>query len=187
MTTVPRLRKDEFIRWQGSPDVRVHFTRADSFFVPFSIVVLGFALFWTVAVASSSNAPRFAWLFGLVFIVLGLYLVIGRFFVKVAVKRRTRYFLTDRRAIVVDPYGSREIALKASPEVVTRHGNDSHLDVVFGADVGPTSGLPGMASIRLYANTGLDFFAAWGPGMPIAFYDVADVDGLEDALEPAAA
>lgn len=187
MTTEPRLKKDEVIRWQGAPDPGVYFTRADSFFVPFSFVWLGFALFWTVAVAGSATAPRFTWLFGLVFVALGVFLVVGRFFVKAAVKRRTRYFLTDRRAIVIDPYGVREIALETASQVVSRPGDYAHIDVVFGADTGPTAGLPGMANLRMYANTGMDFFAAWGPGLPIAFHDVADVEGLDIALEASAA
>ncbi|MEI3866143.1 hypothetical protein V6S02_03475 [Microbacterium sp. CCNWLW134] len=183
MTNEPRMLKGEVVRWRGQPDAQVHFTRADGFFVPFSVVWLAVSILWTVAVASSSTAPRLMWLFGLLFVAFGVYGVIGRFFVKAARKRRTRYLLTDRRAIIVGPSGVQQIDLPLSERTAYIHPNRTHIDVVFGAEVGPTAGLPGMASLRTYANTGLDFFAAIGPGSPIAFYDVADVEGLEDALD----
>lgn len=186
MTSDPRLTKGEVIRWQGSPDPSVHFTRADSFLLPFSIVWLGFAVFWTVSVGNSPTAPRLMWLFGLLFVVMGVFFVVGRCFVKSARKRRTRYLLTDRRAIIVDPAGVHNINLGAGQRIVSTRGDRSHIDVVFGADLGPLASMPGMASLGMYANTGLDFFAAAGPGLPIAFYDVADVDGLEDALDTTA-
>jgi hypothetical protein len=78
MTIDPRLMSGETVQWQGQPDPRVHFTRTDSFFVPFSIFWLGFAVFWTVAVSNSPNAPSFIWLFGLLFVAIGIFLTVGR-------------------------------------------------------------------------------------------------------------
>ncbi len=57
------------------------------------------------------------------------------------------------------------------------HPDGAHMDVAFGNELGPMAGFRGAASLRMYANTGLDGFAALGPGQPIAFYDVADVAG----------
>lgn len=57
------------------------------------------------------------------------------------------------------------------------HPDGAHIDVAFGNELGPMAGFRGAASLRMYANTGLDGFAALGPGQPIAFYDVADVAG----------
>lgn len=93
----PHLHNGEEIRWQGRPDASVRTTRSDSMLVPFSLFTLGFAIFWTVTAASSTRGPRFMWVFGLLFIAFALYMVIGRFFVKAARKRRTHYFLTNKR------------------------------------------------------------------------------------------
>ncbi|WP_433675652.1 hypothetical protein [Microbacterium gorillae] len=54
--------------------------------------------------------------------------------------------------------------------------------MTFGVEQGPASGLPGARVLLVYANNGLDFFAAVGSGLPRAFYDVADVTGAEEAL-----
>jgi hypothetical protein len=182
MTIDPRLMRGETVQWQGQPDPRVHFTRTDSFFVPFSIFWLGFAVVWTVAVSNSRNAPSFIWLFGLLFVAIGIFLTVGRFFVKPASKRRTRYVLTDRRAIVAGPWGVSSIDLKdAAPLVMIRRGG-LHVDAVFGMTTGPMSWMPGMSNLTMYANTGMDFFAALGPGLPLAFYDVSDIEALKGAL-----
>ncbi|MFK4788174.1 hypothetical protein [Microbacterium sp. ZW T5_56] len=178
----PHLHNGEEIQWQGSPDASVWTTRSDSMLVPFSVFTLGFAIFWTVLAASSTRGPRFMWVFGLVFIAFALYMVIGRFFVKAARKRRTHYFLTNKRAIVIDPAGTHYVGLATAQITSSIRSDGAHLDVTFGMEQGPASGLPGARVLLVYANTGLDFFAAMGSGLPIAFYDVADVTGLEEAL-----
>lgn len=182
MTIDPRLMGGETVLWRGKPDPRVHFTRTDSFFVPFSIFWLAFAVFWTTAVSSSPKAPAFIWLFGLLFVAIGIYMTVGRFFVKAATKRRTSYVLTDRRAIVAAPWGVSSIAWQDAQPLVQIRPGGAHVDVVFGMTTGPMSWMPGMSNLTMYANTGLDFFAALGPGLPLTFFDVGDVAGVRDCL-----
>ncbi|HFC04770.1 MAG TPA: hypothetical protein ENJ55_03605 [Rhizobiales bacterium] len=50
--------------------------------------------------AYNSGAPLFKLLFGGMFVVIGLYLVIGRFFWDSFKRRHTYYTLTDKRAFV---------------------------------------------------------------------------------------
>lgn len=112
----------------------------------------------------------------------GLYFVVGRFFVKAYSKRHTRYFLTTRRAVVVRPRAEAATDLVPGLTRITNvHGK--RIDVTFGANAGPLAALPNSAMLRVYANTGLDFFAAMGPGRPTAFYDVTDIQGLKAALQ----
>lgn len=180
------MRNGEKILWRGEPDPAVHFAPADRFLIPFTIAWLGFAVFWTVVVRSSTTAPQFMWLFGLLFVGIGVHLTIGRFFAKAARKKKTRYVVTDQRAIVIDPLGIRQVEVSAPGRVSRIHPDGAHMDVAFVNEVGPMAGFRGAASLRMYANTGLDAFAAMGPGLPIAFYDVADVAGLEAVLHTAA-
>ena len=149
--------------------------------MPFSLAWAGFAVLWTVTAVRSPSAPPLLWLVGLVFVAMGAYLVIGRFFVKASIKRRTRYYLTNWRAVIVtdDRQDAMDVDRTALPPT-TQHG--SHLDVIFGNRTGPLSRLPGYSTLRMYANTGMDFFARVGPGLPFAFYDVPDVEGLQSAL-----
>ncbi|MDY0830016.1 hypothetical protein SK224_12860 [Microbacterium sp. BG28] len=107
---------------------------------------------------------------------------VGRFFAKVARKKKTRYFVTNQRAIVLDPAGIHQAEITSPGRATRIHPDSTHMDVVFGHEIGPVAAFRSSASGRRYANTGLDGLAAAGPGLPIAFYDVADVEGLEAAL-----
>jgi hypothetical protein len=181
MTDELRLRGNEQLLWSGAPDPSVTFTRADGFLVPFTVVWASFAIFWE-ATAIAANAPIPMLLFGGLFVLLGVYFVIGRFVVKRTTKRNTRYHLTTRRAITVGPGGRADIAVDAYALRTVRSRNGDHIDVIFGTRWGPMTGMPGFSILNLYSNTGLDFFTRLGPGSSFAFYDVPDVEGLESAL-----
>lgn len=74
---------DERPLWVGQPDPSKHFSSADRFLVPFSLLWASFAVFWEVSaifVQPSGESTRlFFPLFGLFFVVMGLYFVFGRF------------------------------------------------------------------------------------------------------------
>jgi hypothetical protein len=174
------LRSGERLLWSGSPDPAVAFTRGDVFLIPFSILWAAFALFWEASVLSRPGPPVLFPIFGAVFVVFGLYFVIGRFFVKAWRKRRTTYAITDRRAISIVGERSSEIALPVTGVVVDRHRE--HADVAFGGVVPRRSWGFGQQASGIYRNTGLDFFDRGDPGA-VRFFDVADVSGLDAALD----
>lgn len=101
----PNLLPGEYALWEGAPPKGVIFRSADIFMIPFSLMWWGFALFWEVTVLSmmgSSDDPmiNFFPLWGLIFVVIGFYFAIGRFIADAYVRDRTRYFLTNKRAII---------------------------------------------------------------------------------------
>lgn len=170
----PYLLDGESLLWWGRPDPEKHLGRNDAFMVPFSLLWGGFAIFWEVT-AIAQGAPAFFVVFGALFVAIGLYVMVGRFFVKARTKRQTAYGLTDSRALVAVGSGSLSEATVARQPIDQRVSPDRrHLTVVFGR---PASGL---APLAMYANTGMDFFTLGGA--PVGFYDVADVDGLARAL-----
>lgn len=174
---LPILRQGEQLLWVGQPDSRVRFTAADGFLVPFSILWGGFAVFWEIMAVTTARQSYF-WIFGIPFVLVGLYFIFGRFIFKKRRKLVTAYGLTDRRAIVC--VGDRSVAdspLAGTPTKVDRSRDGQHVSVIFGSQ-----GLMGFAG--MYQNTGLDFFS-FGMGQTVAFYDVEDSEGLTRALEEA--
>ena len=67
--------------WAGRPDSGVLFGRGDLLLVPFTVLWGGFAVFWNV-MAWRGHAPVFFRLWGIPFLLAGLYVIVGRFFVK---------------------------------------------------------------------------------------------------------
>lgn len=90
------LSSDEYVLWQGKPQKGHIFTAQDVFVIPFSIFWLGFAVVWT-ALASKSSA--IFGLFGLPFVLVGLYMLFGRFVHKNRLKKKTAYVITNKRVI----------------------------------------------------------------------------------------
>lgn len=113
-------------------------------------------------------------LVGLLFVFLGLYLVAGRFVVKAWAKRRTRYFLTNQRAISIGPatdYFERTLC----PVIWRAHG--IHVDIIFTVlDAPMAAGERGILGLRHYANMGLDFAYRRSPDSSFAFYDIRRSD-----------
>lgn len=170
----PYLLSDEVLLWTGRPDPTKHLSRIDIFMVPFSLMWGGFAIFWESGVLVSGAPVLFA-LFGLPFVGIGLYFIFGRFIVKARRKRQTAYGLTDHRALVALGAGAlSETPVQHQPIDQRRSRDGKHLTVTFGR---PASGSFAGSS---FANTGMEFFDRGN--LPLAFYDVPDVVGLESAL-----
>jgi hypothetical protein len=171
----PLLRQGEQIRWVGQPDPRVLFTPADAFLVPFSLLWGGFAMFWETQ-AITRGGPSFSALWGIPFVLMGLYMIFGRFIYKKRSKLKTVYGLTDARVIVSSSERSFEdVPLLGTPMRINRSHSGRHVSVIFG-----------VTGRNQYQNTGLDFFFNRSQARGLAFFDVPDVDALTRELDKVA-
>lgn len=92
------LLRGETLMWTGQPRRGLMLRPADALLVPFSLLWGGFAIFWNVMVWRA--ADWFFRLWGLPFLVAGLWLIGGRFFSDAWLRAHTRYAVTDRRVLI---------------------------------------------------------------------------------------
>ena len=178
-TLRPDLLPGERIVWAGRPVPGHLFTASDVFLVPFSLLWGGFALFWEAGVlglgpfgGGGRSAPAFFALWGVPFVLMGLYFIIGRFFYKVWRKRRTIYAVTDRRVLLLTTTFGRRVQaafLNVLPGISTSVSRDGVGTITFGS---------GSVIDAWYGNTGMELFG-WGRSSgTLAFYDVPDAAGV---------
>jgi len=102
------LMSSESIYWAGMPDLRVIFHSDDLAVIPFSLVWTGFFIFWEADALSvwrdkshQDGTHVFMVLWGIPFLVMGNYIVWGRFLRDAWLKRRTYYGVTNRRLLIL--------------------------------------------------------------------------------------
>ncbi|MFL6601592.1 MAG: hypothetical protein ACJ8R9_09680 [Steroidobacteraceae bacterium] len=102
------LRRSEKLIWSGRPRQGVFLTQRDAGMIPFSLMWGGFSFFWEFK-AVSSGGPLFFALWGVPFVLVGLYMIVGRFFYEAMLRSRTYYGLTNERVIIISGLSSRTV------------------------------------------------------------------------------
>ena len=131
-----QLSTGEVLLWSGQPRGGLFFRPSDMFVIPFSLLWCGFAVFWNTRVWFS-GAPIFFRIWGLPFLIVGIYMVIGRFFVDAWQRSKTYYGVTAERIIIVSGIFTRKIQslnLKTLTDVSVTERKDLSGTVTFGAD-----------------------------------------------------
>lgn len=100
------LAGNETLLWSGQPERSVIFHKEDFLAIPFSLMWGGFAIFWEAAVLGfggshgNDHAPWFFVVWGIPFVVIGQYLIWGRFVYVYWKKSRTFYAVTSKRILL---------------------------------------------------------------------------------------
>ncbi|HZN60810.1 MAG TPA: hypothetical protein VFC90_00260 [Planctomycetota bacterium] len=173
------LQPRENVLWAGRPAQGVRLRRSDALLIPFSLLWGGFAVFWEWQ-ALSMGAPLHFALFGVPFVLIGMYIIFGRFLVDSWQRSRTRYALTSARAIIVCGRETHSLSLGLLGSVALREGRGS-LGTV---QLGPYTGRPGMEWLAGSAWPGIGRF---NPPMFEMIEDARRVHGLVLSAQHAAA
>ncbi|MBR0147620.1 MAG: hypothetical protein IJM23_00325 [Lachnospiraceae bacterium] len=89
------LMTGESILWKGKPLTSHLISKKDGYMIPFSVVWFGFTIFWVSDAIKGQFDPFI--IFGIIFILCGLYFTIGRFIHKKYIRKKTLYAITEKR------------------------------------------------------------------------------------------
>ena len=103
------LMPAERLLWSGTPRQGFLLRPVDALFIPFSLFWMGFVLVWEY-LALTAGGPVCFPILGIPFVLIGLHMLLGRFFVDAMGRSKTYYSLTDRRIIIVSGLGKRDVA-----------------------------------------------------------------------------
>jgi len=135
-----QLDPKERLVWCGKPRSGVRLRGQDAFLIPFSILWGGFAIFWeymawTKAPQAHGPGAAFFPFFGAPFVIIGLYLIFGRFFADARVRARTYYGVTNERVIIISGFFSQQtksLQLRTLTDVSLTQRSDGSGTITFG-------------------------------------------------------
>jgi hypothetical protein len=105
----------------------------------------GFAFFWEASVLRQ-GAPLFMALWGIPFVLLGIHIIAGRFFVDAWMRSRTSYALTDQRALIISGLFSQQVKslpLRTMSDITLKERPDGSGSIALGPSTGRYSLLAG--------------------------------------------
>jgi len=138
MIVSSELSAGEKLLWSGRPRTGIRLSKADVLLIPFSVMWCAGVVYWEKN-ALSSGAPDFFPLFGLMFVVVGLYFVVGRFIADAFRRGKTFYGLTPQRAIIVSGIFGRQVksvALASLGEITVSERADRSGTISLGSPSG---------------------------------------------------
>jgi hypothetical protein len=121
--------------------------------IPFSLLWGGFALFWEASVLTT-DAPFFFKLWGIPFVLAGVYIIFGRFIVDAKQRTKTFYAVTNERVIIISGLFSRKVKslnLRTLTDISLDEKSDGSGTISFGSSNSSPWWSSGMA------------FPGWGP------------------------
>jgi len=105
-----KLSATETVLWSGRPKQGIVFRAIDLLLIPFTLIWAGGAFFWEYSVLRLPHSPLIMKLWGIPFVVIGLYIAIGRFFVEARARQFTFYAVTNERALIVSGKATRHVS-----------------------------------------------------------------------------
>jgi hypothetical protein len=139
----PELGPGERLLWSGMPRQGVVFRPIDLFLIPFVLLWAGIPTLAALGLLNSGRGAGIGDLFFLPFILVGAYLLVGRFIVDAKQRARTFYGVTNQRILIVRTWWRRRttsLKLGFLPDVTLTEGRNGRGAIQFGPDRWPGAG-----------------------------------------------
>jgi hypothetical protein len=128
------LHPGERLLWSGQPRQGLVLRPSDAVMIPFSLLWGGFAIVWETAVLAG-GAPFFFGLWGIPFVLMGLYMIVGRFFADAWQRSKTYYAVTNERVLILSTLFNRNVRalnLKNLYDINLNVHNNGRGSIIFG-------------------------------------------------------
>jgi hypothetical protein len=134
------LLPGEKLLWAGQPDPNILFSQTDFFLIPLTLLWTAFCIFatwdiWYPILDGNPDSFVFPAIVPIIFLMVGLYMLFGRFFFKKWKKQRAFYAVTNRRVLVLTKtFGEQlhESNIKLIPAINKRVRSDGIGTLIFG-------------------------------------------------------
>jgi hypothetical protein len=152
------------LTWTGRPAQGLRLRQRDMLLIPFSLMWGGFAIFWESMVLIH-GAPWFFRFWGVPFVLVGLYLIAGRFIWDAYVRSKTWYAIAGDSALVC-----RQVPSGGLQRIYLKNVDNLHLTVA----------ASGVGTITFGNNDRWDGWGSWtAPTVP-SFEFIADAQRVYD-------
>jgi hypothetical protein len=134
------LLEGERIVWSGQPSQGLLLSQRDWLLIPLSLIWFCFAVFWETLMLAEARAPLFAQLWGVPFLLLGLFFLGGRFFLDAWLRGHMRYAVTNKRILISRAGAFRRFTamnIDRLPEATLSERADGYGTIRFGQQVSP--------------------------------------------------
>jgi hypothetical protein len=167
----------ESVYWAAMPNPSVIFHSDDWAAVPFSLLWGGFAIFWEAgALGYWGNGSRgggpslFMVIWGVPFVLIGQYMIWGRFLYDAWLKRRTYYAITNKRLLIVQEGWSQKTSSMYLGEIPAIERDGATTGTIWFGKKYPLLGGRGQKKRSM---------SRFDMGDVPVFADVDDVDGVQ--------
>lgn len=110
------LKPNEKLLWQGKPKPGWALKTGDSVRLPLMMLFTGFAVFWTIQATQFTTPPNL-WLFGIPFILFGVYFCVIRYWVEKQQRQHTHYALTNKQVLIACTWRRNQITAVAHRDI----------------------------------------------------------------------
>jgi hypothetical protein len=166
----PYLFAGERVLWSGQPKQGLALSGKDTFLIPFSLLWGGFAIFCNAMVwlapfdtDAGGDPGWFFRLWGLPFLVIGIYLIAGRFFHDARIRKHLFYAVTDQRVLVAQGSKITSLDIHHLPRLELSEHRDGTGTLTFEASNMSWAGMNGFSWWLPALSSAAQFFRVQNP------------------------